>query len=140
MLTMQKAPSLSSKNHSGLCELGTNINGLYGANVYNAAYCNSHYEVNGDDVAAGYNLGFHGDLGSTKLALVYHSEVKYTLKGDSEITNTPITGANVAGNPKLYRGRCKLASHQFSNWQTGIEQLPVRAKQTGFNHSCQYGV
>jgi long-chain fatty acid transport protein len=89
------------KDHSGLCELGTNINALYGANVYNAAYCDSHYEVNGDDVAAGYNLGIHGDLGSTKLALVYHSEVKYTLKGDSEITNTPITGANVAGNPNF---------------------------------------
>lgn len=89
------------KDHSGLCELGTSINGLYGANVYNSAYCDSHYEVNGDDVAAGYTLGVHGDIGSTKLALVYHSEVKYTLKGDSEITNTPITGANVAGNPNF---------------------------------------
>ena len=89
------------KDHSGLCELGTGVNALYRRDVYNAAYCNSHYEVNGDDVAAGYNVGFHGDLGSTKLALVYHSEVKYTLRGDSEITNTPITGANVAGNPNF---------------------------------------
>jgi long-chain fatty acid transport protein len=87
------------KDHSGLCELGTGINALYQRDVYNAAYCDSHYEVNGDDVAAGYSLGIHGDLGATKLALVYHSEVKYTLKGDSEITNTPITGANVAGVP-----------------------------------------
>lgn len=89
------------KDHSGLCELGTGINALYQRDVYNAAYCDSHYEVNGDDVAAGYNLGIHADLGSTKLALVYHSEVKYTLKGDSEINNTPITGANVVGNPNF---------------------------------------
>jgi len=89
------------KDHSGLCELGSNINGLFGANVYNAAYCDSHYEVNGDDVAPAYSLGLHADFGGTKLALVYHSEVKYTLKGDSEITNTPITGANVVGNPNF---------------------------------------
>lgn len=96
------------KDHSGLCELGTNINALYGADVYNAAYCGSHYQVNGDDLAAGYNFGIHADLGSTKLALVYHSEVKYNLKGDSEITNTPITGANVAGNPNFIIARPEL--------------------------------
>lgn len=89
------------KDHSGLCELGTNINAMFGADVYNAAYCDSHYEVNGDDIAPGYNLGVHANFGDTKLAVVYHSEVKYTLKGDSEITNTPITGANVVGNPNF---------------------------------------
>lgn len=119
------------KDHSGLCELGTGINALYQRDVYNAAYCNSHYEVNGDDVAAGYNVGFHGDLGSTKLALVYHSEVKYTLKGDSEITNTPITGANVAGNPNfivvgatlpaISLATGKLASNSYLSEQSKLD-------------------
>ncbi len=91
------------KDHSGLCEMGTNINTLYGgADVYNAAYCDSHYEVEGDDIAFGYTLGLHSEpVSGTRLALVYHSAVRYTIKGDSEITNTPITGANVIGNPNF---------------------------------------
>lgn len=119
------------KDHSGLCELGTGINGLYGADVYNPDYCNSHYEVNGDDVAAGYTLGIHGDLASTKLALVYHSEVNYSLKGDSEITNTPITGANVAGNPNfivvapqlpaISLATGKLASNSYLSEQSKLD-------------------
>ncbi|MDX3774133.1 outer membrane protein transport protein [Chromatiaceae bacterium AAb-1] len=89
------------KDHSGLCEMGTAINDLAGgADIYNDAYCNSHYQVEGDDIAFGYTLGLHSEpVSGTRLALVYHSAVRYTLKGDSEITNTPITGANVAGNP-----------------------------------------
>ena len=39
------------KDHSGLCELGeATTNAMFGAAVYNDAYCNSHYEVAGDDV------------------------------------------------------------------------------------------
>jgi long-chain fatty acid transport protein len=89
------------KDHGGLCELGEQTtNAMFGAPVYNDAYCNSHYEVEGDDIAFGYTLGIHGEpVAGTRLALTYHSAVRYTLKGDSEITNTPITGANVVGNP-----------------------------------------
>lgn len=91
------------KDHAGLCELGeATTNAMFGAPVYNDAYCNSHYEVSGDDVAFGYSLGIHGEpIAGTRIALSYHSEVRYTLKGDSTITNTPITGANVAGSPNF---------------------------------------
>ena len=88
------------KDHSGLCELGeTTTNAMFDAPVYNDAYCNSHYEVAGDDVAFGYTLGIHGEpVAGTRLALTWHSAVRYSLQGDSVITNTPLTGANVAGN------------------------------------------
>jgi long-chain fatty acid transport protein len=88
------------KDHAGLCELGeASTNAMFGAPVYNAAYCNSQYKVSGDDVALGYTLGLHGEpIAGTRLALTYHSAIRFTLKGDSVITNTPITGANVAGN------------------------------------------
>lgn len=90
------------KDHSGLCELGTGINQLVGRDVYNAAYCHSHYEVSGNDISVGYTLGMHAEpLSGTKLALVYHSAVRYTLKGDSEITNTPITAATAGNMPGL---------------------------------------
>ena len=91
------------KDHSGLCELGeTTTNAMFGAPVYNDAYCNSHYEVSGDDVAFSYTLGIHGEpIAGTRIALTYHSAIRFTLKGDSVITNTPITGANVAGNPNF---------------------------------------
>tara|TARA_R110002126_G_scaffold255504_1_gene398462 strand:+ start:1633 stop:3114 length:1482 start_codon:yes stop_codon:yes gene_type:complete len=89
------------KDHSGLCELGeATTNAMFGAPVYNDAYCNSHYEVAGDDFAFGYTLGIHGEpIAGTRLALTWHSAVRYNLQGDSVITNTPITGASVAGNP-----------------------------------------
>lgn len=88
------------KDHSGLCELGTNINAMFGANVYQAAYCDSHYEVQGDDYAPSYSLGVYGEpIDGLRLAAVFHSETAYHLTGDSVITNTPITGANVAGSP-----------------------------------------
>lgn len=91
------------KDHSGLCELGeAATNAMFGMPVYNDAYCNSHYEVEGDDIAFGYTLGIHGEpVKGTRVALTWHSAVRYTLKGDSVITNTPITGANVAGNPNF---------------------------------------
>jgi long-chain fatty acid transport protein len=92
------------KDHSGLCELGeATTNAMFGGMpVYNDAYCNSHYEVEGDDIAFGYTLGIHGEpVKGTRVALTWHSAVRYTLKGDSVITNTPITGANVAGNPNF---------------------------------------
>lgn len=91
------------KDHSGLCELGeATTNAMFGMPVYNDAYCNSHYEVEGDDIAFGYTLGIHGEpVKGTRLALTWHSAVRYTLKGDSVITNTPITGANVVGNPNF---------------------------------------
>jgi long-chain fatty acid transport protein len=90
------------KDHSGLCETGRNINGVYGADVFNEAYCNSHYLVSGDDVKLAYNLAVHGRFTTgTQVGLIYHSEIDFTLHGNSEITNTPITGANVAGSPNF---------------------------------------
>lgn len=105
------------KDHNGLCETGSRINAIYQRDVYNAAYCDSHYEVSGDDVAAGYSLGVHGQpLRGLKFAVVYHSELKFGLTGDSTITNTPITGANVAGSP---------------NYLVIAPQLPAIDKATG---------
>jgi len=91
------------KDHSGLCELGeATTNAMFGAPVYNDAYCNSNYEVSGDDIAFGYTLGLYGEpISGTRLALTYHSAIRFSLKGDSVITNTPITGANVVGNPNF---------------------------------------
>ena len=105
------------KDHNGLCETGSRINAIYQRDVYNPAYCDSHYEVSGDDVAAGYSLGLHGQpLQNLKVAVVYHSELKFVLQGDSVITNTPITGANVAGSP---------------NFIVVAPQLPAIDKTTG---------
>jgi long-chain fatty acid transport protein len=105
------------KDHGGLCETGSKINAIYQRDVYNPAYCNSHYEVSGDDLAAGYSVGLHGQpLRGLKLALVYHSELKFALTGDSTITNTPITGANVVGSP---------------NYLVLAPQLPAIDKATG---------
>lgn len=104
-ISINRAEGILSKfkDHSGLCELGeATTNAMFGMPVYNDAYCNSHYEVEGDDIAFGYTLGIHGEpIKGTRLALTWHSAVRYTLKGDSVITNTPITGANVAGNPNF---------------------------------------
>lgn len=103
-VSLNRAEGILSKykDHSGLCELGAGINQLVGRDVYNAAYCDSHYEVSGNDISFGYTLGIHAEpLTGTKLALVYHSAVRYTLKGDSEITNTPITSATAGNTPGL---------------------------------------
>ncbi len=105
------------KDHNGLCETGNKINAIYQRDVYNVAYCNSHYEVSGNDVAAGYSLGVHGTpVNGVKVALVYHSQLKFKLQGDSKIINTPITGANVAGSP---------------NYTVVAAQLPAIDKLTG---------
>ena len=105
------------KDHNGLCELGTGINQLYKVDVYNPLVCQSRYAVNGDDLAFGYSLGLHGQLSpELRVALTYHSAVRFTLQGDSVITNTPITGAQVAGN---------------SNFIVVSPTLPAISKQTG---------
>lgn len=105
------------KDHNGLCETGSKINAIYQSDVYNATYCDSHYEVSGDDLAAGYSVGLHGTpLNNLKVALVYHSELKFNLQGNSDITNTPITGANVAGS---------------ANFIVVAPQLPAIDKSTG---------
>lgn len=127
------------KDHNGLCELGANINQIYGgADVYNNAYCDSHYQVKGDDIALGYTLGIHSEpVSGTRIALVYHSQVKYTLKGDSVITNTPILGASVAGLdgftvfapnlPAIDNSTGKLAS---SNRRTEASKLDLTTPAT----------
>ncbi|CAM5220473.1 outer membrane protein transport protein [Alishewanella longhuensis] len=48
------------KDHSrGCVSLARGINQLVGRDVYNAAYCDSHYEVSGNDNSWGYTLGLH---------------------------------------------------------------------------------
>lgn len=100
------------KDHSGLCETGAAINPSYAQlsggnfnNVAQDAFCDSIYEVSGDDIQPSYTLGLHYQFNEQlNLALSYHSAVNYTLKGDSTITNTPITGEFVAftDNPSQY--------------------------------------
>ena len=100
------------KDHSGLCEAGP----LLGT-IFNNAICASHYEVEGDDIAFGYTLGLHGEpIDGTRLAFTWHSAVNYTLKGDSVITNTPVTSAN--GLPYLVP-------------VPGMPQLPLLDARTG---------
>ncbi|WP_281558870.1 outer membrane protein transport protein [Thalassomonas sp. RHCl1] len=100
------------KDHGGLCELGANINNTYAqlsggafSDVAQDAYCDSVYQVKGDDIQPGYTLGLHYAItDQLKLALSYHSEVDYTLKGDSSIYNTPLSGEFVpySQNPEQY--------------------------------------
>lgn len=100
------------KDHSGLCEAGP----LLGA-IFNDTICASHYEVEGDDIAFGYTLGLYAEpIAGTRLALTWHSAVNYTLKGDSVITNTPVTSAN--GAPYLVP-------------VPGMPQLPLLDARTG---------
>ncbi|MBU2069772.1 MAG: outer membrane protein transport protein [Gammaproteobacteria bacterium] len=100
------------KDHSGLCEAGP----LLGA-IFNDAICASHYEVEGDDIAFGYSLGIYAEpIDGTRLALTWHSAVDYSLKGDSVITNTPVTIAN--GAPYLVP-------------VPGMPQLPLLDARTG---------
>jgi len=90
------------KDHSGMCEMEDGLNAAYGMPVYNPDYCDSHYQVEGDDWGIGYTLGLHWQPSrNTRLALVYFSEVDYQLQGDSEIINTPITGANIGDTPYM---------------------------------------
>ena len=100
------------KDHSGLCEAGP----MLGA-IFNDAICNSHYEVEGDDIAFGYTLGLYAEpFDGTRLAVTWHSAVDYTLKGDSVITKTPVTVAN--DNPYLVP-------------VPGMPQLPLLDARTG---------
>lgn len=119
------------KDHAGLCELGeTTINTMFGAPVYNDAYCHSQYEVTGDDIAFGYSLGIHGEpIAGTRLALSYHSQVRYTLKGDSTITNTPITGANVVGNPNFIVVAPQLPAIDLSTGKLASNNLLTEASK-----------
>lgn len=104
------------KDHSGLCEAGPMLEERLGA-IFNDAICQSHYEVEGDDIAFGYTLGIHGEpIDGTRLAFTWHSAVNYTLKGDSVITNTPVTSAN--GLPYLVP-------------VPGMPQLPLLDARTG---------
>ncbi|WP_214000884.1 outer membrane protein transport protein [Arsukibacterium sp.] len=119
------------KDHSGLCELGeAATNAMFGAPVYNDAYCNSHYEVTGDDFAFGYTLGIHGEpIAGTRLALTWHSAVRYKLQGDSVISNTPITGASVAGNPNYQVIAPQLPAIDLSTGKLAANPLLTEASQ-----------
>lgn len=118
-LTINHAEGTLSKykDHQGLCETGEKINAVYQRDVFNSLYCHSHYEVSGDDVAPGFSLGVHGNpFEHLNVALVYHSALKFNLAGDSTITNTPITGANVANS---------------AHFIVMAPQLPAISKSTG---------
>ncbi|QBL09074.1 transporter [Rheinheimera sp. D18] len=120
-----------AKDHSGLCELGEQtINAMFGAPVYNEAYCNSHYEVEGDDVTFGYTLGIHGEpVVGTRLALTYHSALHFTLTGDSTITNTPITSANVVGNPNYMVTKPHLPAIDLKTGKLAAQSLLTEASK-----------
>ncbi|MDP2562968.1 OmpP1/FadL family transporter [Psychrobium sp. 1_MG-2023] len=100
------------KDHNGLCEIGSGINATYSQlsqgtfnDVAQSAYCDSFYEVSGDDLKLSYTLGLHYQAtDALALALSYQSAVDYTLEGDSTINNTPITGEFVpfTPNPEQY--------------------------------------
>ncbi|KKO45334.1 long-chain fatty acid transporter [Arsukibacterium ikkense] len=119
------------KDHSGLCELGAaSTNAIFGAAIYNGAYCNSHFEVAGSDIAFGYTLGIHGEpLPGTRLALTWHSAVRYTLKGNSVISNTPITGASVAGNPNYLVVAPNLPAIDLNTGKLAANNSLVEASQ-----------
>ena len=118
------------KDHSGLCETGIAINQLYRQDVYNSAYCQSHYEVTGSDVAPGFSLGVYGKISdSLSLALVYHTELKFKLEGDSTITNTPITGANVQGSPNFTVLNAKLPAIDKNTGKLAVSPLLTEASQ-----------
>ncbi|WP_341503591.1 outer membrane protein transport protein [Gallaecimonas sp. GXIMD4217] len=89
------------KDHGGLCQLPDQyVNQLYGmisggafTQVAQDGYCRSHYSVEGDDFGVGMNVGIHYQPSDKlQLGLAWHSQVHYRLKGDSEITHTPISG------------------------------------------------
>ena len=111
-LNFAKGTLSKYKDHSGLCELGAGINAKYAqlsrntfTDVAQSAYCQSQYEVSGDDIQPSFTLGLHYQLTEdTKVGVSYHSAVNYTLKGDSTINNTPITGefAPFTANPQQY--------------------------------------
>jgi long-chain fatty acid transport protein len=118
------------KDHSGLCETGAAINQVYRQDVYNSAYCQSHYEVTGSDVVPGFSLGVYGKISdSLSLALVYHTELKFKLEGDSTITNTPITGANVQGSPNFTVLNAKLPAIDKSTGKLAVSPLLTEASQ-----------
>ncbi len=119
-----------NKDHSGMCESEAYLNQAYGMPVYQAAYCDSVYEVEGDDWGVGLNLGVHWrPTPSTRVALVYQSEVNYTLKGDSTITNTPITGANVGDNPMLLNVGDTLPAIDLSNGLLAVDPRKTEASR-----------
>lgn len=118
------------KDHGGLCELGAAINQVYRQDVYNPAYCQSHYEVTGDDLAPGFSVGAYGKLTEQlHLAVVYHAEVKFQLEGDSTITNTPITGAHVQGSPQFTVVSAKLPAIAKSTGKLAASPLLTEASQ-----------
>lgn len=118
------------KDHNGLCELGTGVNALYRADVYNPVYCQSYYSVTGDDLAPGYSLGVHGQLtNDLKIALVYHSALHFNLQGDSTISNTPITGANVSGLPGFIAVAPQLPAISKATGKLAANSLLTEASQ-----------
>jgi len=103
------------KDHGGLCETGAGINPIYNqlsgglfTDVEQPAFCQSFYEVAGSDVQPSYTLGMHYQVDdSLNIAVSYHSAVNYTLEGNSNINNTPLTDAN--GKPSVNFATGKLA-------------------------------
>lgn len=129
------------KDHSGLCELGAAAtNAMFGAPVYNDAYCNSHYEVAGDDYAVGYTVGIHGEpVAGTRLAFTWHSAVHYNLKGDSVITNTPVTGASVTGNPEYLVVAPNLPAIDIAFGKLAANSLLTEASQLALTTPASAG-
>lgn len=118
------------KDHSGMCELENYLNQAYGAPVYQSAYCNSFYEVSGDDDGIGYTLGLHWrPTADTNIGITYLGKVDYTLQGDSTVTNTPITGANVGDNPTLLSVNDYLPAIDLTTGLLAVDQFKSEASK-----------
>lgn len=118
------------KDHSGMCELEAYLNQAYGAPVYQQAYCNSLYKVSGDDYGLGYTLGLHWrPTANTNIGITYLGKVDYELEGDSTITNTPITGANIGDNPTLLNVGDYIPAIDMTTGLLAVDPLKTEASR-----------
>jgi long-chain fatty acid transport protein len=71
---------------------GLVISRIYGklTSNYQAPGQDAEIEIEGDDIAYGYNLGVMVDVTEQLTwGLTYHSKVKYSLEGDTKVSNVP---------------------------------------------------
>src|SRR5690606_36536452 len=71
---------------------GLVISRIYGklTSNYQAPGQDAEIEIEGDDIAYGYNLGVMVDVTEQLTwSLTYHSKVKYSLEGDTKVSNVP---------------------------------------------------
>jgi long-chain fatty acid transport protein len=75
-------------------------------------------------------VGLHGQLTrDLNIALVYHSALHFNLQGDSTISNTPITGANVSGLPGFIAVAPQLPAISKATGKLAANSLLTEASQ-----------